>query len=174
METSRTEIGHSERSCLEHETDRPGTVRGRIGDNRECETRARRQEGSAGVGGGGGKLSLRRGRDCRRNPREPGGGQSPDALQRHLPEPETLPGGGGRGLPGARRDGGKGRSSPTQAAAYNLPSFGGMAVFGVTAPGPKGHWGEQPPRKKLLEGGSDSPIGHHTPPHPWRGEIIAP
>lgn len=36
---------------------------------------------------------------------------------------------------------------------------------------PKCHWAEQPP-EKLLGGGTDSPIGHHTPLHPWRGEKI--
>lgn len=44
LETSATEIRHSEPSCLEHERDQPGTGRGGAGDNRQCEARARCQE----------------------------------------------------------------------------------------------------------------------------------
>lgn len=43
------EIGHSELSCLEHEQDKPGTVRVYIGDNRDYEARVtmRPERGSA-------------------------------------------------------------------------------------------------------------------------------
>lgn len=81
-----TEIGHSERSCLEHERDKPGTVRGHTGDNRECEARARRQE--EGVLGNEKKKIPSQGISGGETPGNKEVVLSPDSLQRHLLKPQ--------------------------------------------------------------------------------------
>lgn len=143
-----TEIGHSERLCLEHERDKPGTVRGHIGDNRECEARARRQE--EGVlenekypfGGDLWKKNL---------PREQGGLLSPESLQRHLLEPQRKSPLGAAAwwwawLPGGRRAGEKAGAVPHKQQLRTCPLSEGWLSSeslprGLTVTGLSSHQG---------------------------------
>lgn len=81
-----TEIGHSERLCLEHERDKPGTVRGHTGNNRECEAQARCQE--AGVLENGRKKIPPQGISGGEAPGNKEAVLSPGSLQSHLLEPQ--------------------------------------------------------------------------------------
>lgn len=52
------------------------------------------------------------------------------------------------------------------------PSLRATVSSGSLSQGPKCQWAEQPPKENLLQGGTDSPIGHHTPLYPWRGKRL--